>query len=128
MAHGLLPARLREVVILRTAWITRSEYEWGQHVLIGRRAGLDDAAIRKLMVETPAEHDWESDERLAISITDELLASVTISDGLWRRAAEIWSDAELLELVALVGFYRMTAGLLNGVRVEQEAALPGWDF
>src|SRR2546423_11677306 len=36
---GKLPGRERELLILRTAWNCRSDYEWGQHVLIGRAAG-----------------------------------------------------------------------------------------
>src|SRR5262245_45635631 len=37
---GKLPARERELLILRTGWLCRSEYEWGQHVVIGRGAGV----------------------------------------------------------------------------------------
>ena len=39
---GKLPARERELLILRTGWRCQSAYEWGQHVLIGRHCGLTD--------------------------------------------------------------------------------------
>jgi 4-carboxymuconolactone decarboxylase len=34
---GVLPSRLRELAILRTGWLCRAEYEWGQHVVLARR-------------------------------------------------------------------------------------------
>src|SRR5262245_8389695 len=35
-----LPPRDRELLILRTAWLCRAAYEWGQHVVFGRDCGL----------------------------------------------------------------------------------------
>src|SRR5512145_1061695 len=40
-----LPPREREILILRIGWLNQSEYEFGQHVLFGRRAGLSDEEI-----------------------------------------------------------------------------------
>jgi len=37
-----LEPRLRELVVLRAGWRCRSPYEWGQHVHVGRRAGVTD--------------------------------------------------------------------------------------
>ena len=48
---GAIDDRLREIVILRVGWRTRAEYEWVQHVRLGRRHGLDDddfAAIARV--------------------------------------------------------------------------------
>src|SRR5690606_34792098 len=48
-----LPAREREIVILRTGFLCRSGYEWTQHAEIGLRAGLtgDDLARIKAGAE-----------------------------------------------------------------------------
>ena len=54
LIKGHLPARVREVVILRVAWRTGSVYEWGQHVRIGRDSGLDDDEIAGLATEAAA--------------------------------------------------------------------------
>src|SRR5687768_4078918 len=45
---GRLPARDRELLILRTAWLCKAEYEWGQHVLIGRAVGITDEEIQRI--------------------------------------------------------------------------------
>ena len=35
LLNGKIPARERELLILRTGWNCRAEYEWAQHVRIG---------------------------------------------------------------------------------------------
>jgi 4-carboxymuconolactone decarboxylase len=125
LAHGLLPARERELVVLRVAWRCRSVYEWGQHVLIGRKAGITDAELVAL-TRPVAEGGWSRADATLLEFTDEVLDRVDVSDEVWQAAAENLSDDQLIELTMLVGFYRMAAGFLNAVRVEREAQLPGW--
>jgi len=43
LLSGKLPARERELLILRTGWRCQSAYEWGQHVRIGLASGITDA-------------------------------------------------------------------------------------
>ena len=42
---GTLDPRLRELVICRVGWRTGAEYEWLQHVRLGRGLGITDAEI-----------------------------------------------------------------------------------
>ena len=48
LAKQTLPPREREIVILRMGWLCRSEYEWSQHVVIGKQAGLSDEEIERI--------------------------------------------------------------------------------
>lgn len=125
LSKGLLPPRERELVILRVAYRTRSVYEFGQHTVIGRAAGLTDQEIERIVgpLDDPA---WASPDRALLAFTDELIESDRVSDAIWSAVAERWDEPRLLELIMLVGFYRMVAGFLNGVGVEPEAGLPGW--
>src|SRR5215470_10682026 len=45
IGDSTLPAREREIVILRVASLCRSAYEWAQHVVMARGAGLSDDDI-----------------------------------------------------------------------------------
>ena len=45
-----LSPRDREILILRVGWLCQSGYEWGQHVLIGQKAGLSDLEIEAIKV------------------------------------------------------------------------------
>lgn len=124
LAKGELPARERELVILRTAWRTNAEYEWAQHAVIGARVGLTEEEIGR--VGDSGDPSWSLDDRQLMTFTDELLATCDVGEDRWASQRARWSDAQLTELVMLIGFYRMVAGYLNTVGVQREAGLPGW--
>lgn len=125
LGKGLLPAREREIVILRVGANTGSVYEFGQHTRIGRDVGLTDEEIARL-VEPDHGDGWADHERALIQMTDELCADDVVSDATWADLAGRWNEAELVELLLLAGFYRMTAGFLNSARVALDDGVPGW--
>ena len=49
LGKSTLPARERELAILRTGWLCRAEYEWGHHVAIGKDAGLSADEIKRVL-------------------------------------------------------------------------------
>ena len=125
LVKGNLPPRVREGAILRVAWRAGSNYEWGQHVRIGLDSGLDEAEIAALAAEG-AESTWSDADRLAISVTDELCAEDDLTDATWDAALAQWGEQDLMELIFLVGNYRMLAGFLNAARVELDDGLEGF--
>lgn len=125
LAHGLLPAREREIVILRVGWNCRSVYEFGQHTVMGRDAGLTDEEIASL-ASIRAAGPWSADDEALIALADELCADDCAGDTTFAALRGRWNDAELVELVALAGFYRMVSGFLNTLGVQPEPGLPGW--
>jgi alkylhydroperoxidase family enzyme len=127
LARGALPAREREIVILRVGWNCRAVYEFGQHTIIGRKAGLTDAEIAAL-AGTRAAGPWSADDQALIALADELCADDCIGEATFGALRRRWNDTELVELVALAGFYRMVSGILNSLGVEPESGVPGWPF
>jgi alkylhydroperoxidase family enzyme len=124
LAKGSLPERERELVILRVGWNARSVYEFGQHTLIGRRAGLSDAEIAAVC--EVGDHQWPPGDHLLLTMVDELCADDCVSDDTWAALAERWTPAELVELVVCAGFYRLVSGFLNSFGVERDEGVPGW--
>jgi 4-carboxymuconolactone decarboxylase len=124
LRFGLLPAREREIVILRTAWRTGSVYEFGQHTRLGLAAGVTEDEIAR--VAKAGLEGWAAGDAALLAMVDDLQAADRVSDATWTALAERWSEAELVELLALAGFYRMTAGFLNSAGVEPEAGVAGW--
>ena len=53
LLNGKLPARDCELLILRTAWNCQAEYEWAQHVVLARAAGLTDTEIARFRHRRP---------------------------------------------------------------------------
>lgn len=119
---GELDPRERELVILRVAARTGSEYEYAQHVLIGRKTGLSDEEISA--VARPGLDGWPEEDRLLLRLADELLDHDVASDEVYRLLEERYTTQQLLELLLLPGFYRMLAGALRTLRLEPEDDLP----
>jgi len=121
MASTLAP-RLREIAILRVGWLCRSPYEWGQHVLVGRRAGLDDADFARV-ARGPAAEGWTAAEAAVLRATDELIGRCTLSDETWATLTSHLTTQQVLDLVFLVGQYRLVSMTLNALRVERDDGL-----
>jgi 4-carboxymuconolactone decarboxylase len=124
LGGGVLPAREREIVILRTGRRAGSEYEFAQHRRIGRTAGLTDHEIARLADSTDAH--WSDDDAALIAMVDDLCDDDVVSEATWQRLRARWDEAQLLELLVLTGYYRLVSGMLNSAGVALEPATPGW--
>jgi 4-carboxymuconolactone decarboxylase len=125
LMKGKLPARQRELVILRTAWLCQSDYEWGQHARIGRDAGLTDEELARIPAGTD-DTDWSALDRLLLRASDQLATDHRLGDETWAALAEHFDDQQLIELTLLVGSYAMVAGMLNSIGVEREPGVEGF--
>lgn len=120
-----LPAREREIVILRVAWVTQCEYEWGQHVLIARQEGLGDDEIARVGQGAEA-GGWSAHEQALIRAVDELDADCFIADATWAALARTYDEQQLMDLMMTVGNYRALAGMLNSTGVQLDDGVPGF--
>jgi len=122
-----LPPREREMVILRTGWLCGSEYEFGQHVLIGRQSGLTDEDIHRIK-SGPDAAGWTELETNLLRAADELHSEYFISDATWRTLAKHLNQQQLLDLIFTVGQYTMVAMALNTLGVQLDEGVPGFDL
>jgi 4-carboxymuconolactone decarboxylase len=121
---GLLPAREREIVILRVGYQCQAVYEFGQHTIIGLRVGLTDDEIAALA--SPSGREWSPKDAALIALADDLCTDDCVSDATWASLQPDWNEAELLELVMVAGMYRMVSGFLNTMGVQLDEGVPGW--
>lgn len=122
---GKLPARERELLILRTGWLCRAEYEWAQHRLIGISVGLSEAEI-ELIIEGPGAPGWDEFDAVLLRAADELHAEARISDITWQALAARYDERQLIEVPMLVGHYHMVAFTLNSLGVPLEEGVDGF--
>jgi alkylhydroperoxidase family enzyme len=122
---GLLPARERELVILRIGWNAEAEYEFGQHTIIGRQVGVTDEEISAL-TRARDSHPWSTGDAALIAMSDELSDDDCVSDATWELLAARWSEAELIELLIVAGFYRLVSGFLNSAGVQLDEGVAGF--
>lgn len=124
MTQAALPARLREIAVLRIGWHCSSDYEFGQHTMFGRRAGLREDEIA-LLATPSAGAGWPPLERAVIDCVDELHARHDVSDGTWSALAGHLDPAEIIELLALIGRYWTVSVVANALRIQLEPGTAG---
>ena len=126
LGKSTLSVRDRELVILRIGYLCQAGYEWGQHALIAREAGMSDEEIRscKTGPDTP---DLSELDRLLLTATDELHADAHVSDETWAGLAKHYNTQQMMDLVFTIGQYNLVSMALNSFGVQPDEGLPGWD-
>jgi alkylhydroperoxidase family enzyme len=126
LLSGKLPARDRELLILRTGWLCRAEYEWAQHREIARSIGIPDDEIERVRGGADAD-GWDPFDATLLRAADELHADARISDDTWAALSERYDETQLIEVPMLVGHYHMVAFTLNTLGVPLEPGLAGFE-
>jgi alkylhydroperoxidase family enzyme len=116
---GRLPGRLRELVILRTAYRFDGRYEWAHHIELGGAQGITAPEIVALGGDL-ASVDWDPFERAALAAVDETADIGAVSDATWATLSARLDGGEMLELLFLVAHYLMLSTVLRSLRVPLE--------
>jgi alkylhydroperoxidase family enzyme len=120
---GTLDPLEREIVIDRTCARCGCEYEWGVHAAVfAASVGLDERQLVATVRGGPDDPAWTPRQALLVRLADELHDSATVSDGLWEELQTGWSAEQIIELLALAGFYHLVSFTANAARVEREPA------
>jgi 4-carboxymuconolactone decarboxylase len=120
--NSLLPAREREIVILRIAWNARCAYEWGQHARVAAMVGMDRAEVDRIP-HGPDATGWSAHDAALIRATDTLQSCQDITDGDWAVLKETFSDEQMIDLIFLTGEFVLVAMALKALRVPPDAGL-----
>jgi 4-carboxymuconolactone decarboxylase len=124
LGRGVLGARERELLILRTGFNCSSDYEWGQHVRIAEHIGISREEIARV-ADGPQAQGWSPADAALLRAADELHEHAKIAEDTWAALAQSHDERGLLEIAMLVGHYHMVAFALNSAGVELDAGLHG---
>jgi 4-carboxymuconolactone decarboxylase len=114
-----LNPRLREIAILRTAKVSRSVYEWTQHVPMAKHVGVSDAQVAAM-------DNWQGAscfndlERTVLRFTDEVAANIKGSRETLEALKKHLGATEIVELILSIGFWGMVARVLETTEVDLE--------
>ena len=112
------PHPLRELIILRTARLTLSPYEWHRHRRMAAEAGVQEHRVAELAMwrTSPA---FDAAERAALAFTD-ALADGDVPDEVNAALSEHFGLRARVELTLTASFYFGVPRLLNALRVPVE--------
>jgi 4-carboxymuconolactone decarboxylase len=119
LTKSTLPARERELAILRMGWLCRAEYEWGHHVAMGQEAGLTTAEVQRVK-QGPDAPGWSPLEAAVLRAVDELHADSFIGDTTWHALAQHYSVQQLIDLIFTAGQYKLVCMALNSIGIQLE--------
>lgn len=115
-----LPPRDRKLAILRTGWLCQAPYEFGEHVAQARRMGFTSEEVDAITVGSSAPR-WADHERAILEAVEELHEDAMVGDETWARLAGKFDQAQLFELLILVGQFTATAYFQNSLRLRLES-------
>lgn len=123
-----LEPRLSEFAILCTARLWRAQYEWFAHEPMAAKAGVKPKTIQDLRAGRVPK-SAAKDERAIYDFIHELYKTRRVSDRNYKRVRQFLSDAAMVELTGILGYYALISMTLNVFRMmppeTAELAFPG---
>ncbi len=120
LARQKLPAKIRELAILRVAALSASRYEWVQHVSLAMLMGATRSQVDAIEKGELAAPCFDETERLVLDFTTEVVRNVRCSDDVFTRIRKRLTSQEIVELVLAIGYYMMVARLCETTDVDVE--------
>jgi 4-carboxymuconolactone decarboxylase len=115
-----VPRRLNEMAILIQARLWTAQYEWWAHHPLALKAGLAPAIAEALKAGRRPD-GMQPDEAAVYDFCVELSKRQRVSDATFERARTLLGEQQVVDLVALTGFYAQVSMVLN----VAEAGIPG---
>jgi 4-carboxymuconolactone decarboxylase len=114
-----LDPKLRELAILQVAKQAEAEYEWVQHVSVGRTVGLTDEQIAAVeRGEFRGAPALNAVEQAVLAFTREVVAGPRVSDETFGAVRAILPPRQIVELLLAIGEYLMLARVMTTLELE----------
>jgi 4-carboxymuconolactone decarboxylase len=121
-SESTLSPRHREMLILRTAWLCRSGYEWARHAGIARKAGLSNDDLKRI-ARGANERGWDPFEKALLQAADELHVSSFVSDPTWAVLAARYNTQQMIDVVFTMAEFTMVSGIVNSLGIQIESGV-----
>ncbi len=122
LMSSTLPARLRQIAILRVSWVRKARYVWSSHLRTSLRNGLSADDFEPVKVGQASPY-WTGQERCILLATDKLMETSDLDDETWKALSAFLDRRQIMDFLFTVGTYVQLAMVLNAIRVEREPEL-----
>ena len=113
-------SRKREIAILRVAHVTRSSYEWTQHVRLARQIGVTQEEIDHIGVDG-AVQGLDEESLLLCRVAEEISRDIRLSDEALAAILKKYGVRQATELILCCSYFNMLSRFLESTRVELES-------
>lgn len=118
-----LPGRLNELAILITGREWTAQFEWHAHYPMAIKAGLDPRIADQIALDKRPE-GMAPDEAAVHDFCTELHRTKRVGDATYARTRALLSEQQIMDLIAVVGFYDLVSMTLNVGEVELPPGTP----
>jgi AhpD family alkylhydroperoxidase len=117
--QSVLPASLRELVIMRIAILNDAPYEADQHAPLALREGITGdqlAALKNWQMSS----SFDAVQKAVLAYTDAMTTSVRVSESAFRSVHEYFDSRALVELTATIAAYNMVSRFLEALEIRSD--------
>ena len=115
--ESALEPRHRSLFLLRTAWLTHSQYHWSVFASTGREAGLMDVELRRIAVGPDAD-GWNDFDAAHLRLADELYRNSYVTDQTWTTLGVRYNLLQMVEAVTNVNEFILLSMVFNSMGVQ----------
>jgi alkylhydroperoxidase family enzyme len=120
-----LSPRLRELAIMRIAWVTGSSFEWTQHWHLAQRIGIPEDLIRATR-NWSASSLFDARDRCVLAAADEISAIGAVSKATWKRMAQLLEDDECIDVTLVLVTWSFASAILRSFDVPLPDSMRPW--
>lgn len=122
----LLSTRDKELIILRTTWLRRADNEFAQHIILGKRAGLESDDIERV-IKGPNAAGWQNNDATLVQAVDDLVEQDRVRPVTMTALSKSYSDKEIMDMIFLVGNYSVLGSAVNSFDIPLDPGLEKHD-
>jgi 4-carboxymuconolactone decarboxylase len=110
--HTSFPRKLSEFAVLITTRSLNAQSEWAAHHKFAVQAGLSEATIAAV-AEGKRPNSMQPEEEIVYNFCTELIKTTRVSDATFHAAVDKFGERQVVDLIALLGYYHMVSMMLN---------------
>jgi 4-carboxymuconolactone decarboxylase len=112
-----VPARLREMAILRVAVLTGVQIEIDAHTPLALKEGVTQDKVDALH-EARIGECFDPLERAVLELADQMTRDIRVDNAVFERLRPHFDDKAMVELVATVAAYNMVTRFLEALEIR----------
>ena len=110
---------LCELMIMRTAQLSRAQYSWAHHWSVAIAAGIGEQQLVALSNWRKSDL-FNNSERAALGLADELVQTGRVSDAAFKALRDAFDEPAVTQLVMVVAFYICVARFTSALELDLE--------
>ena len=116
-----LDGRLREIAIIRVAYLNRTDYVVRQHVPeLSAPEGLTKAECDAL-ADWQASQFFSARERAALAYADAMTHDIAVPESVFDALRAHFTERQIVELTVLIGIYNMHTRVFMALGIDPES-------